>query len=519
MLVHASGRPVSTDVPRTGIPPILATRIGSRLQSLALFLIAVLTVLWLGVNAVEGQLAAEFRRPAQWLPPALTVAVSVGVIWLSRRWRHRPERLARVGLAYMVVCAYGVTFGTYWETFFGVPGELITIDRVGFSGSMVWLFGYVALVPSRLRDLAVALPLAAAALPLCVLWQTRLGIAPVLSPVDFLIVFCLPQGLVAAVAFGIAAVISRLGHDVDRARELGAYRLERRIGAGNMGEVWQARHAMLARPAAIKMIQPRVLAQSADAVADAVARFEREARLTATLQSPHSVQVYDYGMDADGSLYYVMELLDGVDLETLVRQYGPVVPERAGFLLAQICESLEEAHRRGLVHRDIKPANVHLTRLAHRHDFVKVLDFGLAKEVSTVDAGATLATGSHTVLGTPAYMAPEAVRGGVVDARSDLYSLGCVAFWLLTGDVPFAGLSPFETLMAHVQDPPAPPSSCMSGSLPAEFDDLVLACLAKTPADRPQTARAVSERIAALPLPAPWNDERAARWWAAHQPP
>ena len=159
MLVHASGRPVSTDVPRTGIPPILATRIGSRLQSLALFLIAVLTVLWLGVNAVEGQLAAEFRRPAQWLPPALTVAVSVGVIWLSRRWRHRPERLARVGLAYMVVCAYGVTFGTYWETFFGVPGELITIDRVGFSGSMVWLFGYVALVPSRLRDLAVALPL------------------------------------------------------------------------------------------------------------------------------------------------------------------------------------------------------------------------------------------------------------------------------------------------------------------------------------------------------------------------
>jgi serine/threonine-protein kinase len=307
---------------------------------------------------------------------------------------------------------------------------------------------------------------------------------------------------------------------VRRAHELGSYQLETLLGRGGMGEVWRASHRTLARPAAVKLIRRDTLANDPAVAATAVARFEREAQVIASLQSPHTIELYDFGTTEDGTLFYVMELLDGIDLEALVRRFGPLPAERTVYVLRQVCASLAEAHRRGVVHRDIKPANIYLCRRGIEHDVVKVLDFGLAKQAVTEEGvAAAVLTRANAVAGTPLYMAPEIALGqSPVDGRSDLYALGCVAFWLLTGRVVFEAATPTAAIVAHVQREPVPPSSLSEVPVPGPLDRIVLDCLAKDPAARPQNPEELTARLDAVPLGRRWSESEAARWWEAHRP-
>ena len=250
----------------------------------------------------------------------------------------------------------------------------------------------------------------------------------------------------------------------------------------------------------------------------AVERFHREAEAAARLQSPHTVGVYDFGATEDGTLYIVMELLDGMDLESLVRHEGPLPAPRVVHILRQVCESLEEAHASGLVHRDIKPANLHIGRFGLRDDFVKVLDFGLVTAATAPGANRLLVTAVGSIPGTPAYMAPEMIVGDHVDGRADLYALGCVAYFLLTGQLVFEADNALQSITKRLQETPVPPSQRTELPVPPDLDALVLACLAAQPSDRPATAGEVARRLAALSLPR-WTDEEAARWWAARFPP
>jgi serine/threonine-protein kinase len=289
---------------------------------------------------------------------------------------------------------------------------------------------------------------------------------------------------------------------------MGSYRLEELLGRGGMGEVWKASHRLLARSAAVKLIRIEAGSDSRELLR----RFEREARATANLRSPHTVNVYDYGTTEDGTFYYVMELLEGFDLETLVRRFGPVPPERALYLLEQACHSLAEAHEGGLIHRDVKPANIYVCRYGIDWDFVKLLDFGLVK--NPVTDAASHVTVAGVIAGTPGYMSPEMGLGSPdVDWRTDIYALGCVAYWLVTGRPVFGEGPAVQVLMDHIHKAPTPPSQVAGTPLPAGLERAILACLEKDPANRPQTAQELAALLRAVAVPTPWDDDRARRWW------
>jgi len=269
----------------------------------------------------------------------------------------------------------------------------------------------------------------------------------------------------------------------------------------------------LARPAAIKLIKARP-EQDKTARDRGIRRFKREAKATAGLNSPHTVNLFDYGIDDDGTFYYVMELLHGMDLETLVKDYGPIPPNRAVYFLEQICDSLAEAHAAGLVHRDIKPSNLYLCHLGLRHDFVKVFDFGLVSETKSDEQAReeVKLTAEGNIIGTPAFLAPEMARAERIDPRADIYSLGCVAFWLLTGEYVFKATSPFQMVINHMSMPADRPSKRSKQEIPPEFDALILECLGKFPKDRPDDARDLQQRLKAI-LIDPWTEAQAAEWW------
>jgi DNA-binding NtrC family response regulator len=304
-------------------------------------------------------------------------------------------------------------------------------------------------------------------------------------------------------------------HLLDDSIRVGSYSLLERLGTGGMGEVWLARHQLLARPAAVKLL--RVAAAGEEKARTLRQRFEREALATAELQSPHTVQLYDFGVTDTGSFYYVMERLRGMDLKRMVEQHGPLSAARTIFFLKQACRSLAEAHALGLVHRDIKPANLFVCRLGQEYDFLKVLDFGVVSRPGReVDGHVTVA---GTVLGTPAFLAPELAFGeGSFDGRADLYSLGCVGFWLLTGRPPFEASNPMALLLHHSKTKPIPPSKAAEQPVPADLDAAILACLAKDPAERPATADAFWERLQAVRIATPWEQHDARAWWTQHAP-
>jgi serine/threonine protein kinase len=274
---------------------------------------------------------------------------------------------------------------------------------------------------------------------------------------------------------------------------------------------------MLARPAAIKLIRPEMLGAADDETAKlAMTRFRREAEAAAHLRSAHTVELYDFGVTEDGTLYLVMEFLEGMDLESLVRQVGPLPAGRVIHILRQICDSLDEAHGIGLVHRDIKPANIHLGRVGRQHDFVKVLDFGLVKAAADVSVEHSLATiPGQMALGTPAYMSPEMALGEPVDGRADIYALGCVAYYLLTGHLVFEAEKAFQVIAKHLQMDPVPPSQRVDREVPPALERLVLKCLAKDKTGRPQSAIELSNALGFISAEA-WGESQASEWWQEH---
>ena len=338
------------------------------------------------------------------------------------------------------------------------------------------------------------------------------------TPAQFFLDFVFPYLLVVALGYVCAHVVCGFGKQATRAQDLGNYHLVERLGQGGMGEVWKAQHRLLARPAAIKLIRPSLIEKGG--ASDLIRRFEREAQVTAQLQSPHTVDLFDFGVADDGGFYYVMELLDGLDLEALVTRYGPIPAERAIHMLRQVCHSLAEAESKGLVHRDIKPSNIFACRYGGDHDFIKVLDFGIVKatDPSETETGVGL---TNTILpqGTPAFVSPEQALGGAsIDGRADIYALGCVAYWLLTGQLVFKAATVVGTILHHAHTAPIPPSLRSELVIPPALDELVLSCLAKDPADRPQSAVELSRRLASIACDASWSDEHARNWWNLHHP-
>jgi len=292
------------------------------------------------------------------------------------------------------------------------------------------------------------------------------------------------------------------------AKQLGQYQLEQKLGAGAMGVVYKGRHAMLRRPTAIKLLD-------ADVVTDqSIARFEREVQITSQLTHPNTVQIFDFGRTPEGVFYYAMEYLEGIDLQTLVEKYGPQSPGRVIYLMRQMCGSLYEAHSKGLVHRDVKPANLFLTRRGGEADVVKVLDFGLVRareEQRDGDAD------DRSMAGTPLYMSPEAIQmPGSVDGCSDIYAVGAVGYFLLTGRTVFEASTVMELCNKHLNEPPVAPSLRLGKPVPVELEEAILACLEKPRAKRPQTARDLAQRLARCPAATEWSIEEAEVWWSRH---
>lgn len=318
---------------------------------------------------------------------------------------------------------------------------------------------------------------------------------------------------IAILAF-VAHVGSRtlysLRQTAHQAKRLGNYYVEEELGAGGMGQVFKAKHALIRRPTAVKVMQPTGEGQQA-----ALLRFEREVQLSATLTHPNTITIYDFGRTPDNRFYYAMEYLEGLDLQELVERYGPIPPARAVFILAQACSALGEAHSRGIIHRDIKPSNIFLTQRGGLYDFVKVLDYGLAKDVSA-EQGKTL-TQTGVAVGTPRYISPEAVKGvDDMDARSDIYCLGAVSYWMLTGKPPFDASSSVELLVDHLKAMPQPPSQVCELPIPAELDGIIMRCLAKDRQDRFPSTAALASVLMQVQLEGEWTFEKAHEWWTLH---
>ena len=316
-----------------------------------------------------------------------------------------------------------------------------------------------------------------------------------------------------AVAVALSTLASRviygLEEKVREARQLGQYTLAERIGSGGMGIVYRAHHAMLRRPTAVKVLPPEKMG------AKNLKRFEREVQLTSQLTRPNTVAIYDYGRTPEGLFYYAMEYLQGCTLSELVELCGPLPPARVAFIIRQAAGSLAEAHRIGLVHRDIKPDNILVCDRGGWCDVVKVLDFGLVKDMGS---GADPALSqANTIIGTPLYLAPEAITApATVGSASDLYALGAVAYYLLTGRHVFEGNTLVEICLHHVSTPPVPPSLVLGRKLPSVIEDLTLACLAKTPQERPKNAEEIERVLSQADLHEPWTQAQARGWWSEH---
>ena len=319
--------------------------------------------------------------------------------------------------------------------------------------------------------------------------------------------------LIAGVSVVISRSLYRLQRRAHEAKRLGNYLIEKELGAGGMGKVFVAQHALICRPTAVKVLTN----ENGDA-GSGVARFEREVQLSASLTHPNTITIFDFGRTADNTFYYAMEYLEGLDLQRIVERFGPLPAERVVYLLRQICGSLGEAHQRGIIHRDIKPSNIFITERGGLQDFVKVLDFGLARRVSgnLTDSGVTRA---GMVFGTPRYIAPESVAGQQKsDARSDLYNVGGVAYWMLTGRPLFPGSSSLDLIIDHVKTVPERPSAVSDLVIPDELDAIVMRLLEKDPDDRYQTAEELAAALHRVPLEAPWSQDRAREWWDTRAP-
>jgi serine/threonine protein kinase len=428
----------------------------------------------------------------------LGTLVALG-LWLLLRGRKSYEPralLAFDALGTLSICVAFVVMGHYSIQPYGYYTGMLSVTHVSITRAMI-----VPSLPRRTLYLAMAS---------FVGFLVMRATLPLTS--DMLQMGSRGRGILEAFLWStagttVATVASQVIYGLhEKAREalqLGQYSLEEKIGEGGMGEIYRAHHAMLRRPTAVKLL----LGDGSEAQ---LKRFEKEVQLTARLTHPNTISIYDYGRTPDGLFYYAMELLDGLTLEQLVERYGPLPPGRVIHLLRQVCGALSEAHGVGLIHRDIKPANIFVCRRGDIPDFVKVLDFGLVRELRQDQASSHSTL--NAVVGTPLYMPPEAiVSPNGVDARADLYGLGGVAYFLATGAPPFAGQTVVEVCAHHLHSQPAPPSE--RGSVPPDLEAIILACLAKLPEARPQSARQLAEALAGCGAANSWQTSDAEAWW------
>jgi eukaryotic-like serine/threonine-protein kinase len=457
--------------------------------------------------------------------PLLISTVAFATLWLLLRGAPRSPRFVRtVELTTLFV-------GTAAISTIAVVMDLIAEpDMVVRTLLMYVLLAYAVYVPSTARHTLVVaslmtLPLLGSIFVAFRAWDPALYDPPAATwPKGQVGDMAYPATLVSAFLWAIvvtmAAVFSQTVHGLRKAvsdiQRLGQYTLEKKLGEGGMGVVYRASHAMLRRPTAIKLLLPDRAGK------DALTRFEREVRRTAMLTHPNTVTVFDYGRTTDGVFYYAMELLEGASLDELVEVDGPQPEERVIHLLEQAAGSLAEAHDAGLIHRDIKPANILVVDRGGISDLVKVVDFGLVKDVGfKADGGATYEpalTMADTITGTPLYIAPEAVTAPeTVDARTDLYALGAVGYWLLTGTHVFSGKSVLEVCAHHLHTVPDPPSTRLGAPVSPDLETVLLDCLAKRPEDRPASAHVLFDRLRACAAAGRWTNARAAEWWAGHR--
>jgi hypothetical protein len=508
LLIPGEAAATQPHAPAPELPPELVEH---AVRRLGLF-----SAVMAGAASLEGlqsHLFLYYQNPQRYPRPedawdligvVLTVLLSLAMFWTARQRVLSNPTLVLAGHVYLVLLSYLVSCTDHVDYFWKDGGGLH-----GIPASAILILIFPVLVPcSPRRALIVAMAMALTGpLSLYTLSASLHYERPPLAAVHEAFPW-----LAALLAGILAKIVHQLGTDLRRARTLGSYVLETKLGAGGMGEVYRARHHLLARPAAIKLIRPVPTPSFV-----ALERFKREAISTARLKSPHTIQLYDFGTSRDGSLYYVMELLDGYDLERFIDKFGPQPPERVAYWLEQICHSLREAHTAGLVHRDIKPANLVVCRYGCDEDFIKLVDFGLVTFSAPLETGHGKLSVTGTIRGTPAYMAPElALHNDSPDGRADLYALGCVAFWLLTGRYVFERRSPIEVIVAHVEEAPPRPSTFAPGPVPEMLENLILACLAKSPEDRPASADAILQTLRSSGLSSSWTATRARSWWNAH---
>jgi len=439
------------------------------------------------------------------------ILLSVGFFFVARSGKIDKDLLLDLGLVYEVFGAAGIEMSILF-----MPEWPVGIENGLLSWSCVWIVMFPLLVPTTPGKTLIAALATASMRPLMYLIAVAGPLDPLPGAVVFSLVF--PNYICVGLAVVGSRVVYGLGRDIKRAQRMGSYQLVELLGVGGMGEVWKAEHRMLARPAAIKLIRSDGSSGGSGQTPNGhLQRFEREVQATALLRSPHTVEVYDYGLTEDRTFYYVMELLDGISLEELIKKYGPISPERVVHILRHSCHSLAEAHERGLIHRDIKPANIFLCRHGLEFDFVKVLDFGLVKHTGEKVEAELGITQIGTFIGTPAYGSPEMASGSVVvGATSDIYSLACVAYWMLTGRTVFMAPSIPMMLVKHLNEEPKPPSSYSRQEIPAALDKLILECLNKDPGERPQSVKTLDSRLEQIARSAMWTQEQAKNWWTQH---
>ncbi|MCI0451924.1 MAG: serine/threonine protein kinase [Candidatus Latescibacteria bacterium] len=453
---------------------------------------------------------------------AVSIAYALFVAYWCRRQKCDACQFAAFAMTFLVVGSLGISILSWgWERESLVNKYSIeSVDWVG-----LWIVAFPAVVALPPNQVLWASLGAAATVPAVMTLSALVhGVPPEAGNLHWVTIVrhSAPVLICVGIAFVSAYRVFHLARDVSKARRLGSYQLRDKIGTGGMGEVWRAQHKLLARPAAVKLIRPESLSKNGDqgSVTTMMRRFEREAQATAMLTSPHSIQLYDFGIAEDGAFYYVMELLEGRDLKSLVQESGPVPAERAVHFLRAACDSLADAHHRGLIHRDVKPGNIFTCRRGREFDFVKVLDFGLVKSVLEPGETLTQLTGTNATSGTPGFMAPEMVTGEApVDGRADIYALGCVGYWLLTGQMVFDGKSPMAILVQHVKEDPPSIRSRTEIEVPPRLEELVHACLAKDPDDRPVSAQQLGDMFAELAATLPaWTQDRAEKWWRTNLP-
>jgi eukaryotic-like serine/threonine-protein kinase len=488
------------------LPPQMLDEGAERLTGLAVVLGSAVIAWHVFQRLAQPQLGPILDDPLNRLVALCAVLMAAALVALQRNRIVTSRILLRLGMAFEIVVAMSIAMVETSRPF-DVTGQLLGLSAIGplilFAGAQIPTLPRVRLWVAL--AVATTWPLAywinASRLSFVTESWRQTAIWPSMN-----YLFAILAYLVARRSYGVV-------HEVQEARDLGSYKLLWPIGEGGMGEVWRASHKMLARPAAIKLVKVDASRQDMFAL-----RFHREANAISALQSPHTVYLYDFGTTEQGRLYYVMELLDGISLQTLVTTFGSLPPSRVVAILRQACRSLEEAHAKKIVHRDLKPSNLMICQVAQVYDFVKVLDFGLAKPFGRATEAANLTVEGMTV-GTPEYMAPEVARASRrVDARADLYAIGCVAYFLLTGTLVFPDANPVSVALKHLNTPPDPPSRRLNQSLPGDLERVIMRCLEKDPTARPGSAQELERLLGACAIP-PWTEEDAAAWWERHLPP